>query len=107
MVSEIQETAEQIVDQAAPSTRRRQAPTPKSPLKNTARLHIRLSGEGLNRFWLRETSEPGEHVWGGEQFSHFNLAGRRFPMWTQEPGKLKRLRQTKILVILVGNLERA
>lgn len=49
-------------------------------------IHVRLLG-GLDRFWLRLQNETGEHLWGGgEQFSHFNLAGRRFPMWVQEPG---------------------
>ncbi|MBK7590923.1 MAG: alpha-glucosidase [Betaproteobacteria bacterium] len=50
-------------------------------------IGVELHGGGLNRFWIRLNSEPGEHLWGGgEQFSHFSLAGRRFPMWTQEPG---------------------
>lgn len=50
-------------------------------------IDVRLHGGGLNRFWLRLQNEVNEHLWGGgEQFSHFNLAGRRFPMWTQEPG---------------------
>ncbi|MBK6336606.1 MAG: hypothetical protein IPF60_12860 [Betaproteobacteria bacterium] len=50
-------------------------------------IGVELHGGGLNRFWIRLRSEPGEHLWGGgEQFSHFSLAGRRFPMWTQEPG---------------------
>lgn len=49
-------------------------------------IGVRLGGS-LNRFWMRLQNEPGEHLWGGgEQFSHFNLAGRRFPMWVQEPG---------------------
>jgi alpha-glucosidase len=41
----------------------------------------------LNRFWLRIQAEPAEHVWGGgEQMSYFDLKGRRFPLWTSEPG---------------------
>lgn len=40
-----------------------------------------------NRFWLRLVSEPDEHIWGGgEQMSYFDLAGRKFPIWTSEPG---------------------
>ena len=43
--------------------------------------------ENLNRFWLHLHAEPGEHVWGaGEQMSHLALRGRRFPLWTSEPG---------------------
>lgn len=42
---------------------------------------------GFDRLWIRMAAEPGEHVWGGgEQMSYLNLAGRRFPMWTSEPG---------------------
>ena len=41
----------------------------------------------LNRFWVRLVAQPGEKLWGGgEQMSYFNLAGRRFPLWTSEPG---------------------
>eukprot|EP01037_Dinobryon_pediforme_P001927 gene1927-1959_t len=41
----------------------------------------------INRFWFRLHAEPDEHVWGcGEQMSYFNLRGRRFPLWTSEPG---------------------
>ena len=41
----------------------------------------------LNRVWLRLYAEPGEHVWGGgEQMSYLDLRGRRFPLWTSEPG---------------------
>lgn len=50
-------------------------------------IRVELHGGKLNRFWIRLRNEVGEHLWGGgEQFSHFSLAGRRFPMWTQEPG---------------------
>ena len=41
----------------------------------------------VNRLWLRVVAEPGEHVWGGgEQMSYLDLRGRRFPLWTSEPG---------------------
>lgn len=41
----------------------------------------------INRIWIRVVAEPGEHVWGGgEQLSYFDMAGRRFPLWTSEPG---------------------
>lgn len=42
---------------------------------------------GRNRFWFRLAAEAEEHVYGcGEQFSHFDLRGRRFPLWTSEQG---------------------
>jgi len=40
-----------------------------------------------DRLWLRFHAEPGEAIWGGgEQMSYLMLNGRRFPMWTSEPG---------------------
>lgn len=51
------------------------------------RLLFETHDPGLNRLWLRLVAEPGERLWGGgEQMSYFNLAGRRFPLWTSEPG---------------------
>jgi alpha-glucosidase len=50
-------------------------------------LGFSVSSPDLNRLWLRFAAEPDEHVWGcGEQMSYFNLRGRRFPLWTSEPG---------------------
>ncbi len=41
----------------------------------------------INRFWLRVVAEKDECVWGGgEQMSYFNMRGRKFPLWTSEPG---------------------
>ncbi len=55
-----------------------------------------LAPDGLNRLWLRFYAEPGEAVWGcGEQMSYLNLRGRRFPIWTSEPG-VGRDKTTKI-----------
>ncbi len=52
-----------------------------------ATLRLLHSRPGLNRLWLRLVAEPAEQVWGGgEQMSYFNLRGRRFPLWTSEPG---------------------
>ena len=50
-------------------------------------LAVAAHDPSLNRFWLRIVAEAGEHVFGGgEQMSYFDLAGRRFPLWTSEPG---------------------
>lgn len=52
---------------------------------NTLRFEA-LDGS-VNRLWLRVEAEADEHVWGGgEQMSYFDLRGRRFPLWTSEPG---------------------
>lgn len=40
-----------------------------------------------DRLYIRFHAEPHEAVWGGgEQMSYLALNGRRFPMWTSEPG---------------------
>lgn len=56
------------------------------------RLVASFSSEGpeaarANRWRLSLPAEPGEHVYGcGEQFSHFDLRGRVYPLWTSEQG---------------------
>ncbi|MGB7372522.1 MAG: alpha-glucosidase [Pontixanthobacter sp.] len=53
------------------------------------RGHIALASHdpAINRLWLALEAERDESVWGcGEQMSYLNLRGRRFPLWTGEPG---------------------
>ncbi len=51
------------------------------------RLTIASIDPAFDRIRLRFVAEPGEAVWGGgEQMSYLALNGRRFPMWTSEPG---------------------
>ena len=51
------------------------------------RLTVLRADPAINRLWIRLVAEPQEHVWGcGEQMSYFDLRGRRFPLWTSEPG---------------------
>lgn len=51
------------------------------------RMRITSLDPTVNRLWLRVAATQGERVWGGgEQLSYFDLRGRRFPMWTSEPG---------------------
>ncbi len=53
----------------------------------TARISFAIADPAVNRVWLTLVAEPDEHVWGcGEQMSYFDLRGRRFPLWTSEPG---------------------
>ncbi|MBD2748717.1 alpha-glucosidase [Microvirga sp. BT688] len=48
---------------------------------------FRTDDAAINRLWIRVAAEQGEHVWGGgEQMSYFDMRGRRFPLWTSEPG---------------------
>ncbi len=50
-------------------------------------LRVEAPDPSINRLWLRVLAEKSEHVWGGgEQMSYFDLRGRRFPLWTSEPG---------------------
>jgi sulfoquinovosidase len=50
-------------------------------------LTLSAIDRSFDRLWLRFHAEPGETVWGGgEQMSYLALNGRRFPMWTSEPG---------------------
>lgn len=48
---------------------------------------VRTLEDGFDRLQIDLVAEPDEHVWGGgEQMSYLALNGRRFPMWTSEPG---------------------
>lgn len=50
-------------------------------------LRVEALDRAVNRLWLRVEAEEDEHVWGGgEQMSYFDMRGRRFPLWTSEPG---------------------
>ena len=50
-------------------------------------MRLTALDDTVNRLWLRVVAETDEHVWGGgEQMSYFDLRGRRFPLWTSEPG---------------------
>lgn len=40
-----------------------------------------------NRIWIRSGSNTSEKVYGcGEQLTYFNMKGKKFPLWTSEPG---------------------
>lgn len=63
---------------------------------DTPMARLEISGDGfvisaldpgIDRLWVRFAAEPGETVWGGgEQMSYLALNGRKFPIWTSEPG---------------------
>jgi len=45
------------------------------------------SDTGANRWRFTIVAEDREHVYGcGEQFSHLDLRGKKFPLWTSEQG---------------------
>lgn len=50
-------------------------------------LEVRTLRADLDRIWLRFVGTDDEVIWGGgEQMSYLKLSGRRFPLWTSEPG---------------------
>lgn len=50
-------------------------------------LTVSAIDSAFDRIWVRFHAEAGEAVWGGgEQMSYLALNGRRFPIWTSEPG---------------------
>lgn len=50
-------------------------------------VNFHAPDQSINRVWLRVEADRDEHVWGGgEQMSYFDMRGRRFPLWTSEPG---------------------
>jgi alpha-glucosidase len=54
---------------------------------DAAHLDVQCTDPAINRIWFDIVAETGEYVWGGgEQMSYFNMRGRRFPLWTSEPG---------------------
>lgn len=51
------------------------------------RLGLSALDPAIDRLTLCLHAEPGEAAWGGgEQMSYLALNGRRFPIWTSEPG---------------------
>ena len=50
-------------------------------------IEIATLDPAFDRVIVKFYAEPAETVWGGgEQMSYLALGGRRFPMWTSEPG---------------------
>jgi len=50
-------------------------------------LTFEATDPAINRLWIRTIAREDEHIWGGgEQMSYFDMRGRRFPLWTSEPG---------------------
>ena len=57
------------------------------PTIENGAIKFEASDPLINRLWIRIPADHDEHVWGGgEQMSYFDMRGRRFPLWTSEPG---------------------
>lgn len=64
---------------------------------------LSFSDARYNRVWLTYASEADEHFFGfGEQFSHFDLKGKRVPIFVQEQGVGRGLQPITFLANLVA-----
>jgi len=70
------------------------------------RLKLKITTTGTaNRFFINLPAEKDEQVWGcGEQFSCFNLRGKKFPIWTQEQGVG---RNKKRIITKIADIQKA
>jgi sulfoquinovosidase len=59
-----------------------------SPAENSSiQISVTLFDEKINRIYFTYLSNANEQFFGfGEQFSHFNLKGKKFPLFTEEQG---------------------
>jgi len=70
---------------------------------NQLAFDLSVDQPGYNRAWLSYVSEPDEHFFGfGEQFSSFDLKGKRVPVFIQEQGIGRGLQPITFLVNLVA-----
>ncbi|MBL8632995.1 MAG: alpha-glucosidase [Myxococcales bacterium] len=66
-------------------------------------FELRIDDDDLNRAFLTYASPPSEHVFGfGEQFTYFDLKGRRVPIWVQEQGLGRGLQPLTTIIDLVA-----
>lgn len=66
-------------------------------------LQFTCSCENYNRLWITLPSHPQQGIFGcGEQFTHFNLKGKKVPIWVSEHHSLKKLLKKAIQTKLFG-----
>ena len=71
--------------------------------QNQLGFELRIEDDDLNRAFLTYASPTTEHVFGfGEQFTYFDLKGRRVPIWVQEQGLGRGLQPITTAVDLVA-----
>lgn len=57
----------------------------------------------INRLWLQIPSKKDEGIYGcGEQFTHFDLKGKKVPIWVSEHHSLKKLLKKAIRTKILG-----
>lgn len=57
----------------------------------------------INRLWIQLPSSQDEGIYGcGEQFTHFNLKGKKVPIWVSEHHSLKKLLKKAIRTKILG-----
>ncbi len=65
-------------------------------------LRFSCADAEINRFWLKAQGSPGEGIYGcGEQYTYFNLKGKRVPIFVQEQG----VGRGKDLITFLANLK--
>lgn len=75
---------------------------------NNGYLEINLENSNsdlnFNYFCLKISASKTEAIYGcGENFSYLNLRGRKIPLWTQEPGIIKKRSISKLIAdLLIG-----
>ncbi len=71
---------------------------------NQLRFHLRIDDPTFDRTYLTYESSAGERFFGfGEQFTHFDLKGRRVPIFVMEQGVGRGRQPTTFLVDLVAD----
>jgi sulfoquinovosidase len=57
----------------------------------------------INRLWIQLPSSNDESIYGcGEQFTHFNLKGKKVPIWVSEHHSLKKLLKKAVRTKIFG-----
>lgn len=65
-------------------------------------IHFICTNTEINRFWIKIIAEPNEGIYGcGEQYTYFNLKGKKVPIFVQEQG----VGRGKDLITLLANLK--
>lgn len=72
--------------------------------ENKLRFKIKISDNDCNRTYLNYNTKPSERFFGfGEQFTHFNLKGKRVPIFTREQGIGRGKQPLTLILNLIAN----
>ncbi len=72
--------------------------------ENKLQFKIKIKNENCNRAYLNYKTKPSEQFFGfGEQFTYFNLKGKRVPIFTREQGIGRGKQPLTLLLNLIAN----